>query len=196
MPIIEIPQSQVKLINNPADLGFESLLNFEKLELPRVPEPLKSENTCKTLCKSMFLSSELNHYCKKVLSKWISKPSKDVKVGDDSLIWNSDLVETLELQNLLTLIANRCLRFNQKESRGAHVVLILSQEQVPKNDVLVEALLIIPKISHWRWNEVPEVLLWPLWMRQMSSSSSAVEPTKYYDPSMTGYLFYTTVYTF
>lgn len=46
---------------------------------------------------------------------------KDVKVSDRSLIWNSDLVETLELQNLM-LNANMTIvgAENRKESRGAH----------------------------------------------------------------------------
>jgi succinate dehydrogenase / fumarate reductase flavoprotein subunit len=45
----------------------------------------------------------------------------DVQVSDRSLVWNTDLIETLELDNLLAqAVATMHSAANRKESRGAH----------------------------------------------------------------------------
>lgn len=57
--------------------------------------------------------------CKKMSELWPSL--HDIKVHDRGLVWNSDLVETLELQNLM-LCAVQTINGAEarKESRGAH----------------------------------------------------------------------------
>ena len=64
------------------------------------------------------------------LMKEVFASYDDIKVSDRSLIWNSDLVETLELDNLLgCAVVSINSALNRKESRGAH-----AREDYPDRD--------------------------------------------------------------
>ena len=59
-----------------------------------------------------------------------SRSFADVQVTDRSLIWNTDLIETLELDNLLAqALATMASAANRQESRGAH-----AREDFPERD--------------------------------------------------------------
>jgi succinate dehydrogenase / fumarate reductase flavoprotein subunit len=80
---------------------------------------LDMQRTMQTHCGVFRNEEHLSEGQKKMAQ--VVDSFNDVQVNDDSLIWNTDLVEALELENLLQQsTVTLASALNRKESRGAH----------------------------------------------------------------------------
>jgi len=113
-----------KLPDVPSNLGEESIANFDRLRYNKgsVSTAEVRLEMQKVMQKhaAVFRDHETLFEGVQKLEE-INKMMPDVKVSDKSLIWNSDLIETLELQNLMTQ-ARQTIQsaLARTESRGAH----------------------------------------------------------------------------
>jgi succinate dehydrogenase / fumarate reductase flavoprotein subunit len=78
---------------------------------------------------AVFRTGEtLSQGVKRLMEVW--KAGDDIRVSDRSLVWNSDLVETLEFENLILQAAATVVSAEARtESRGAH-----AREDFPNRD--------------------------------------------------------------
>ncbi|SCV67748.1 BQ2448_5359 [Microbotryum intermedium] len=116
-----------------ADAGLDSIAALDQIRTADGPKStaeirLDMQKAMQNDAAVFRTQESLEHGVKelsRVLSTW-----KDVGIKDRSIIWNSDLVETLELRNLLTCADQTIVSAEaRKESRGAH-----AREDFPDRD--------------------------------------------------------------
>jgi succinate dehydrogenase / fumarate reductase flavoprotein subunit len=89
---------------------------------------LRMQKAMQTNCAVFRTGPVLEEGAQMIQEVW--KGTDDIRVSDRSLVWNSDLIETLEYENLIVQAATTVVSaLNRQESRGAH-----AREDYPNRD--------------------------------------------------------------
>jgi len=117
----------------PADAGEAALARLDRFRhadggTPTAELRLKMQKTMQSNCAVFRTGEVLEEGVKLMAEVYAGLP--DIKVTDRSMIWNSDLIETLEFDNLIAQAAvTMGSAENRKESRGGH-----AREDYPDRD--------------------------------------------------------------
>lgn len=119
--LVEKGDAQAPLPPDSADMALTRLDRFRyaKGGTPTAELRNQMQRTMQEDCAVFRTGETLAVGSKRIHQVWAG--AADLRVTDPSLIWNSDLIETLEFDNLITqAVVTMDSAVNRQESRGAH----------------------------------------------------------------------------